>query len=311
MNFTGSNKTLILVHRAMDKVRVSSDVNVMLTPQFYTLKKQPLPVRYAYEAKRIAPSLFEGLLEEGKSYDYMVWKEEEDWVFLAYNLEMIAAFLKDKGFVLEHISKLFFAQQSADFFVSPLFLGSNEALLSFDDVIVVVPRVALGEDIGDSLVFDTRFTPKKGITLQDAYGSILTLSQTVMLSSIFGLMAIIFFIEGSRYSGNSKAIQVEMDEIVENYPSLSSKYTRESIVSKYKTLDRTERKKRETIKTLAGMIFKGVTLTSFEMNDEKFSAHFSSKDAEVFKKVKALAKKNNFKMLSAAKEHDLKIEGTL
>ncbi len=307
----GNSKELILVHTSMDKVTLSHDVNVMLTPQFYTLKKEPLPVKYAYQAKRIAPSLFEGLLAEGKAYEYMVWKEEEEWVFLAYDLEMITAFLEEKGFVLEHISKLFFAQQSADLFTDPLLLGSNEALVFLDNLIVVVPKVALGDNEDTFLHFDDSFTPKKGITLQSAYGSILTLRQSAVLASVFGLMALLFFIEGSRYSGNSKAIQVQMEEMLEAYPSLASKYTRDSIVTKYKTLDSIERKKRETIKTLAGMIFKGVTLNAFEMNDEKFSVHFSCEDAQVFKRVKALAKKNKFKTVNVSRGHDLKIEGSL
>lgn len=309
MNFTGNSKTLILAHTSMDAVTLSQDVNVMLTPQFYTLKKEPLPVQYAYQAKRIAPSLFEGLLEEGKSYEYMVWQEEEEWVFIAYDLEMITAFLEHKGFVLEHISKLFFAQQSAELFTAPLLLGSNEALVLLDNVIVVVPKIALDEDA--SLLFDDSFTPKKGITLESAYGSILTIRQSAVLASVLGLLALIFFIEGLRYSGNSKAAEMQMEEMLEAYPSLSSKYTRDSIVAKYKTLDSLERKKRETVKTLAGMIFKGVTLDSFEMNDEKFSAHFSCDDAKVFKRVKALAKKNKFKTVNVSRGYDLKIEGSL
>ena len=305
----GKNKALILVHTSMEEVTLTHDVNVMLTPQFYTLKKESLPVQYAYQAKRIAPSLFEGLLEEGKSYEYMVWKEEDEWVFLAYDLEMITAFLERKGFALEHVSKLFFAQQSADLFTNPLLLGSNEALVSLENIIVVVPKVALDEDA--SLTFDDNFTPKKGIMLQSAYGAILTLRQTIVLASIFGLMSLIFFIEGARYSGNSKVIQMEMEEMFEAYPALSSKYTRDSIVSKYKTLDSVERKKRETIKTLGSMIFKGVTLNTFEMNDQKFSVHFSCEDAKVFKRVKALAKKNNFSTVNVSRSHDLKIEGKL
>ena len=307
----GKNKALILVHTSMEEVTLSQDVNVMLTPQFYTLKKETLPVQYAYQAKRIAPSLFEGLLEEGKAYEYMVWKEEEEWVFLAYDLEMITAFLERKGFALEHVSKLFFAQQSADLFVSPLLLNGQEVLVSLDNVIVVVPRVALGDNDDASLVFDDSFTPKKGIMLQSAYGSILTLKQTAVLASVFVFMAFIFFAEGLRYSGNSKIIQTQMEELLEAYPSLSSKYTRDSIVSKYKTLDSIERKKRDTIKTLAGMIFKGVTLNSFEMDDKKFSVHFSCKDAQVFKRVKALAKKNNFNTVNVSRGHELKIEGSL
>ena len=147
--------------------------------------------------------------------------------------------------------------------------------------------------------------------LQGAYGSILTVKQTAVLASVFVLLALIFFVEGSRYSGNSKVIQTQMQELLEAYPSLSSKYTRDSVVSKYKTLDSVERKKREIIKTLSGMIFKGVTLSSFEMNDKKFSVHFSCADAQVFKRVKALAKKNKFNTVNVSRGHDLKIEGTL
>ena len=61
----GSNKELLLVHASMEDVSLAHSVNVMLTPQFYTLKKEELPVKYLYQAKRIAPSLFDGLLEAG------------------------------------------------------------------------------------------------------------------------------------------------------------------------------------------------------------------------------------------------------
>ncbi|WP_373032689.1 hypothetical protein [Sulfurovum sp.] len=307
----GNNKELILVHTSMKPVDLSYTVNVMLTPQFYTLKKEVLPLNYAYQAKRIAPSLFEGLVEEGRDYEYLVWKEEESWVFLAYDLEMIAAFLERKGFTLENVSKIFFAQQSVDLFDKPLLLGENEALVSLDDMIVLVPRGALGEDEGHSLVFDNRFTPKKGVMLQDAYASVLSLRQASTLAAIFTLFAIMFFVEGSRYSNNAQVGEAQMQELFEAYPSLQSKYTRDSIVTKYKTIDSAERKKREIVKMVSGMIFKGVTLTSFDMDEKKYKVQFSCKDAEVSKRVQALAKKNNLSTTAIAGSNDLKIEGAL
>ncbi len=72
----GSNKELLLVHAGMQRQFLSHDVNVMLTPQYYTLKREELPVKYLYQAKKIAPSLFDGLLEEVGEYDYMVYKEK-------------------------------------------------------------------------------------------------------------------------------------------------------------------------------------------------------------------------------------------
>lgn len=310
MNFTGSNKELLLIYKDMKQVTLTEAVNVMLTPRFYTLKKEALPVKYAYQAKRIAPSLFDGLLEAGRQYDYMVWKEKEEWVFLAYDLEMIMAFLESKGFALENVSKIFFAQQAVDLFDKPLLLEENEALVSLDDMVVLVPRSALLNE-ESSLVFDNSFTPKKGVMVQGAYGSILTLRQALMLASIFTLFAIMFFIEGLRYSANAKTGEEEIQKLLEAYPSLQSKYTRESIVAKYKTLDTAERKKREIIKTLASMIFKGVTLASLEIDDKMFKVHFSCKDAEIANRVKELAKKHKMKISALSGTNDLKIEGTL
>ena len=305
-----NNKELLLVHPSMKPVSLTEAVNVMLPPQFYTLKKEVLPIRYTYQAKRIAPSLFEGLLEEGKQYDYMVWKEEDAWVFLAYDLETIKTFLESKGFTPEHVSKLFFAQQSVALFDKPLLLGDNEALLSLDDMVVVVPREALDEE-EPSLVFDNRFTPKKGVVLPGAYGSVLGRKQAILLAAVFALFALMFFVEGWRYGNNIKAEEAELQQLIEAYPSLQSTYKRDSILAKYRTIDTAERKKRDTVKMVSELIFKGVILTSFEMNDKKFSVHFACKDAQVAKRVKTLAQKHQLKATAVAGSNDVKIEGVL
>ena len=311
MNFMGNNKDLLLAYPSMKKVTLSHAVNVMLPPQFYTLKKEALPVKYAYQAKRIAPSLFDGLVEEGKHYEYMVWREEETWVFLAYDIEMITAFLERKGFALENVSKLFFVQQAVDLFDKPLFLGENEALVSLDHVVVVVPSRALAETEGSSLVFDNSFTPKKGVVLQGAYGSVLNVKQASLLAAIFMLFALMFFVEGWRYGNNAKAGEAQMQELLEAYPSLQSKYTRDSIVAKYKTIDTAERKKREIIKMVSGMLFKGVVLTSLELDEKMYKVQLSCKDAQVANRVKALAEKNKLNTSAIAGSNDLKIEGAL
>ena len=311
MNFMGNNKDLLLVYPSMKPVSLTEAVNVMLPPQFYTLKKEALPLRYAYQAKKIAPSLFDGLLEAGSHYEYMVWKEDEAWVFLAYDIEKITAFLESKGFALEHVSKLFFAQQSVDLFDKPLLLGEDEALVSLDRMVVVVPRGAITEENGPSLVFNNSFTPKKGIVLSGAYGSVLSLKQASMLAAIFILFALMFFVEGSRYSDDSEAGETKIQEMLSAYPALQSKYTRDSIVAKYKAIDTAERKKREIVKMVSGMIFKGVTLSSLEVDDKSYKVHFTCKDAQVAKRLNLLATKNKLKTSAISGSHDLKIEGTL
>ena len=310
MNFMGKNKELLLVHADMEHVSFSHSVNIMLTPQFYTLKKELLPVKYRYQAKKIAPSLFDGLLEEGRLYEYLVFKEEDSWTFIAYDVDKITEFLRTKGIKPEQVSKLFFAQQSLSSFSDPVFLGTKEALVVLDDTVVVVPQAALGEE-AKSLTFNDNFTPQTGITLRGAYGSLLNMKQAVALATVFTLFAGMFFVEGWRYGNDSKVGAEEMQQLLEEYPSLQSKLQRENIATKYKIIDSAERKKRELIKSLSTMIFKGVTLTSLTLNEKSFKVLFSCSDAKVTKRLNELAKKEKLTASKIADSNDIQIEGML
>jgi hypothetical protein len=309
LNFTGNNKELLLIHKEIKKPLATEAFNVMLTPRFYTLKKEILPIKYAYQAKRIAPSLFDGLLDAGRQYDYMVYKEADAWVFLAYDLEMIMDFLQSQGMDLELVSKLFFAQQAVEHLSKPVLLSDTEALLSLEGIATIVPRSALGAEVSP-LVIDKVFTPKKGVVVQGSYGSILSLKQTAMFASVFLLFAMMFFVEGLRYGGDGGADE-ELQTLLASHSSLQSSYARESIMSKFETLDSAERKKRDSIKNLSEMIFKGVTLLSLKMEGKGFEARFSCKDAEIANRLKTLAQKYSYKTSAFTGSNDLKIEGAL
>ncbi len=306
----GSNKELLLVYASMEDVSLEHSVNVMLTPQFYTLKKEELPVKYLYHAKRIAPSLFDGLLEAGGTYEYFVFKEDESWMFIAYDAERISSFLLSKGIKLEQVSKLFFAQQSPSSFIDPVFLGTKEALVTLDDTVVVVPQAALREET-KSFLFNDRLAPKTGVTLQGAYGSLLSMKQAIAVAAVFTLFAGMFFVEGWRYGNDSQTVKEEMQQLLETYPSLQSKMQRENIAAKYKIIDTKERKKREVVKSLSGMIFKGVTFISFSLNERGFKSQFSCSNAKVAKRLSELAKKEKFNTLMVAGSNDVQIKGTL
>ena len=310
MSFLGNSKALLLAYSGMKEHSLSHSVNIMLTPQFYTLKKEKLPVKYLYQAKKIAPSLFDGLVEDIQKYDYLVYKEEDEWVFIAYDLEVISNFLLSKGIKPEQVVKIFFAQQASSSFTGPVLLGEREALISLDNTVVIVPQVALKEN-DDILLFGDSFTPKTGVTLQGVHGSILNKKQTMGLAAIFILFSFMFFVEGWRYAHDSQAIEEEMQVLLEEHPSLQSEYTRESIATKYRTIDKNERKKREVVKTLAGMIFKGVKVGSFKLNEKEFKIEFVCSDAKVAKRLVQLAKKVTFNSAKVMTDNVVHIEEKL
>ena len=305
-----NNKALVLAYSGMKEQSLSHSVNIMLTPQFYTLKKERLPLKYLYQAKRIAPSLFDGLLENFEKYDYLVYKEEEEWIFIAYDLEAISNFLLSKGIKPEQVFKIFFAQQASSSFADPVLLGEKDALVSLDNTVVVVPQIALKEN-SEIATFSDSFTPKTGVTPQGIHGSILSKRQAIGLAGFFTLFAFMFFVEGWRYTHDSQATQEEMQMLLEENPSLQSQYTRESIAAKYQTIDKNERRKREVVKTLAGMIFKGVKVGSFSLNEKAFNIDFICSDAKVAKRLVQLAKKSEFRSAKVVTGNVVHIEEKL
>jgi hypothetical protein len=294
----------------MEEQSLSDSVNIMLTPQFYTLKKKKLPIKYLYQAKKIAPSLFDGLLEDVQKYDYLVYKEDEEWIFIAYDLEAISNFLLSKGIKPEQVSKIFFAQQASSSFTAPVLLGEKDALVSLDDTVIVIPQIALKKK-NDVVTFNDSFTPKRGVTPEGIGGSLLSKRQTIGLAAFFILFSILFFVEGWRYSHDSQATEEELQMLLEKYPSLQSQYSRENIAAKYQTIDKSERRKREVVKTLAGMIFKGVKVGSFSLNEKTFKVDFICSDAKVAKRLVLLAKKSEFNSAKVVAGNTVHIEEVL
>ena len=294
----------------MPEQSLSDTVDIMLTPQFYSLKKEPLPLKYAFQAKKIAPSLFDGLLENREKYDYLVYKEGETWVFIAYDLGAINHFLVSKGIRSEQVGKIFFAQQALDFFTAPVLLGAKDALAAIDGSVVVIPQAALPED-AETLTFDERFTPKHGVVLQGAFNAFISKKQAIALATFFILFALAFFVEGWRYSRGSEVTKAEIEALIEEYPALQSQYTRKSIAEKYRTIDKNERKKRDTVKTLGAMIFKGVTVDTFKMDDKGFSVRFKCTDAKVAKHLKELSKNEGFSNVKTLTGNVVQIEAKL
>jgi len=309
LNFTGNSNRLLLVHRRMEPVSADISVDIMLTPQFYTVKKEALPVRYAFQAKRIAPSLFDGLVEDLSAHDYFVYQEGEEWIFIAYNVQEIHAFLRTKGLAPEKIGKIFFAQQIAAQLKNPLAIDEENALTVLEGTVVIVPRSALP----DSMFMKTEeiILPKKGIRLEAGSSSILNWKQTVVISLIFILLGSIWFVEGWRYSKTNRMLETQRETLYADHPSLQNAYTRDNIVQKYRKIDEKERQKRNIIGKVAGLVFKGVTLTHFDMDTKHFKAILVAKDSKVLKRLKDLVKRTGFKNSSSDESKEIIVEGTL
>lgn len=306
-----TNRELLLVHIDMESPSLEERVNLLLTPQHYTLKKEALPVKYRFQAQRIAPSLFEGLLEEPENYNYLVYREEDVWVFIAYNMREINDFLLSKGIRPEQVSKLFFAEQLRDAFLTPVSAGSQRVLTVVDGTVVIVPRAVFTEEV-ETRPFDASMMPKSGgVSLENTEGSLLSRKQAITVASLFFLFAVLFFLEGLHYGGSVQGGHMKLEELLSENPSLRNSTVRESIAKQYRKTDHSERAKREMVRNLSKVIFKGVSLTSLHLDEKSFKAVLTCSDKKIAQRARQLAKERLFTVSPEGNGNDVTLEGKL
>lgn len=284
--------------------------DIMLSPQFYTYKHEDLPVRFHFQASKLAPSILENLLPAEGSYDYFVFREGDGWGFIAYDPGQLSRFLKERGIAVEKISKLFFAQQSADRFVPPVSLTESEALSTIQHTATVIPKMLLSKET-EYQTFSDDFRPSGGKSFGAGSRSIIGTKDAVIAGAAFAAFAMMFTAEGIRYRLVTDALQKKVDQLLKDYPSLQSQYTRENIAQKYHKIDKEERHKREVLKRLSRLLLPGVELESLLLEGRRFSVVFKCPDEKSVVRVQSLAKEKQFKSSRIGSENLVKIEGSL
>ncbi|MDR3178256.1 MAG: hypothetical protein LBT96_04650 [Campylobacteraceae bacterium] len=83
--------------------------DVILSPKYYWTKIETLPVKYAFQAKEYAPSVFEGFIPKG-DYSYKAVKQSGNFLLFAYDVKDILENLESLGVKSSYIRKVYFAQ---------------------------------------------------------------------------------------------------------------------------------------------------------------------------------------------------------
>ena len=289
------NSNLLLVYRDMETVHPVSSIDIVVTPHFYTLKRETIPVKYAYQAKRIAPSLFEGLIDGDEKKDYFVYREGEEWVFIVYNASEILAFLKEKGIV--QVGRVFFAQQLSSRLDGAIRLGEKEALVTIDGTVTIIPAAGLNEI--PFVPLTRELLPYKGIRFSGggSGGVLLENMQTYLLAALFILFGTLWLIEGIHSGKAKEVLQAEHEAYYTKYPMMQSQYTRESILQKYRNIDQKERKKRDILAKIAEVLSPKVVLESFSIDKQHYRALLYVSDRALLQSVKQKLRDSGLKTI--------------
>jgi len=286
----------LFIHRNMKPVTVLNSVEIILTPQFYTFLRENLEIRFAYQAKQIAQSLFDDYLDGSKSYQYHVYKCQNDWCFFAYNIEEIDSFLESIGIERHRVSKIYFAQQLEEQLIEPIKLSDTQVLQTIDGTVTLIPSKLMKANTTYNRAFsieEQKLT--SGISMGASLDSFISLKETIILSSLFLILGTVFIIEGSRIKSSISTNEETLSKLFEQYPKYTSLRLRENILSKYKPIDKNERIKRQYVQDISKLLSGESQLEDLELTPKIVKATIKTANSNIANQVKRNAKAKKFK----------------
>ena len=286
----------LFIHRDMKPVTVLNSVEIILTPQFYTFLRENLEIRFAYQAKQIAESLFDDYLDGSKSYQYHVYKCQNDWCFFAYNIEEIDTFLESIGIERHRVSKIYFAQQLEEQLTEPIKLSETQVLQTIDGTVTLIPAKLMKANTTYNRAFNlTEQKLTSGISMGASLDSFISLKETIILSSLFLILGTVFIIEGSRIKSSISTNEETLSKLFQQYPKYTSLRLRENILSKYKPIDKNERIKRQYVQDISKLLSGESQLEDLELTTKTITATIKTANSNIANQVKRNAKAKNFK----------------
>ncbi len=301
-NIFKKERTLYFVTKHTKIPRFDKKVTLILSPQFYWVKKESLPVKRVYEAKKLAPSVFDGFLPQG-NYSYMVYKDGEEFVLIAYDKEDIIKTLQNLGADLGEIEEIRFSQTEFGEIEGCVEIDQKSALATINGVTVQLPRKCAEPSYGvyDLLPSLKLSSYKVKLSVED----MIDFKVLAPYALVFLLASGSFLVEYGAYKKAIKDMESKREEILIKYKlprtSIQLRSIKNSLLNTYET----QKRMRDLVSYLGSLsIKKGeyIDMISVTEKGADFSVKLSSskRKREVVEYVK-----RRYKVLSESLNGDI------
>ena len=293
----------------MEPITLEKSVDIILTPQFYTFIRESLEVRFSYQAKQIAASLFDDYLNNSAEYQYHVYKCNDEWCFFAYNIDEIDNFLETIGIDKHRVAKIYFAQQLQEELVAPVELSQKNVLQTIDETVTLIPKRLMEAETSYKTLYLDNIKLSAGVTMGASLNSFISLKDTIILSSLFCILGAVFIVEGGRIKSSIAGEDAKLTQLLDDNPKYTSSLLRNSILEKYRPIDQIERAKRQNIKEISKLLSAKSQLKELSISKTTIKATIATSTKHITKQVIDHAKAKKFK--SSSVELTVKVEKTL
>ena len=296
MTFIDKKKKLFFLSRGTTHTLSAREpFDLLLSPQFYLMQKKRLTIRFGFEAKRLAPSILEELGAK-PDWQFEVFKEDEDWVFVAYDPMEVEKALGSLGLETTRVHRVFFAQQIATQLQRPLRVGEEELLTLIEGTVVILPPSLLpvASAIDNLPGIENISRPEKGFSFPfSSGGKWISTEELMLLTALLFILGFIWTVEGLHYRKEVRNLENSLHRWGKDYPRLENPILRDNIYHKYANIDKHQRQLRETLKKIGSLTSKDSKLTSLKMDQKGYTVAIETHGAKK-NEVMALSQRIGF-----------------
>jgi len=232
---------------------------------------------------------------DAKTYQYHVSKQEGYWYFYAYNIEEIETFIESVGIEKHRVSKIYFAQELKDELAEPIQLSNTTLLQTIEGIVTLIPAQLIDPNVPVKTLDLETLKLRSGVGMGASHASLVSLKETILLSSLFVILGTIFIFEGNRIKSSIDQENTQLIKLLSADSSYGSKMIRENILEKYKPIDKIERAKRQTIQDISKLLSSKSELTMLNIQKSTIKADIKISNRSISKQVIESAKVKNFK----------------
>ncbi len=231
-------KSKILFLTKSDEIKGDDFVSVILSPQYYWVKKADLPVKKEREALRLAPSVFDGILPDG-DFSYEVEKKDDSFILIAYDKNLISKAISEQ--FKRHrggIEGIYFAQHEFSFLKECRLVNEQSSLVTIDGVVIQVPKRCSDSKLLED-TFDNVNLSNKKAKLSSFDNEVISHKDSILIGVVSFLLLSSFGIEYFNYKSELSLLEDKKDKISSEYnlprTSIQLKSVKKSLVKKFNT----------------------------------------------------------------------------
>jgi hypothetical protein len=271
-------------------------VSLILSPKYYWVKIEELPVKYAFQAKEYAQGLFEGGVTEGE-YSYKVIKRNGKFVLFAYDVKAILSALERLGVKMPQVRGVYLAQNEFSDIATPIKISPSYALITKDSKLIKAPlslapeQISLSQALGHVELSSCKIKLGKFNRYYEKKGAF------IGLVYVLAFLIVIYAGELFYVDRLAKAEEAKKSDIFSSYNLPASQIQLNAMIKRLDTVDTKQRAIRQAVgKVWKYSLREGESLKSFELNNGAITASFTLSSEARGAELRRYLESNKFKI---------------